>query len=154
MTINPDSKLTKTVAELTTSTSSAVNAKDIDSLKDTLNVPQSEHVELFKESINGSSEINSVQNVEPASNTNYAQNTHVTPGEAILSGLKKLSNSHNSSKKNIAQQLEKISKNDGLNSADMIKLQQQASEYAILQELTAKVADKTSQGIQTLFRNQ
>jgi type III secretion system YscI/HrpB-like protein len=43
---------------------------------------------------------------------------------------------------------------DGLSSQDIMRLQFELTQMTLMQDLTAKVADKTSQGVQTLFKNQ
>lgn len=43
---------------------------------------------------------------------------------------------------------------DGLSSQDIMRLQFELAQMTLMQDLTAKVADKTSQGVQTLFKNQ
>lgn len=75
-----------------------------------------------------------------------------TLGDTILNGIEKLKSSHDVRLERIEQT---ISESGGEMTIDqMMKLQFEVMQLGIEQDLTTKVADKTSQGVQTLFRNQ
>jgi len=74
-------------------------------------------------------------------------------GDAILGGIDKMSASYQ-------QKVDAVNTTissggaEGMTSADIMQLQFELAQMSMMQDLTAKVADKTSQGIQTLFKNQ
>jgi len=73
-------------------------------------------------------------------------------GEALLDSLDRLKIGHDNRMKAVANSLEEM--NDAPNSVSAaMKLQFELMQMSIEHDLTAKVADKTSQGVQTLFRN-
>lgn len=74
-------------------------------------------------------------------------------GDAILDGLEKMKSSHDARSERIEHQLTDPSGKE-LSVQECIKLQFEVMQMSMEQELTGKVADKTSQGVQTLFKNQ
>ena len=76
-----------------------------------------------------------------------------TLGDAILDGLEKMKTSHDSRMEGIQDRLTKTEGAE-MTVQDALALQFEVMQLGIEQDLTTKVADKTSQGVQTLFRNQ
>ena len=107
--------------------------------------------------IQGGSEggVNNVQQVDQTSqmgNVNGAQQAQPTFGDAILNGIEKLKSGHDVRLERIEQT---ITESGGDMSVEqMMKLQFEVMQMGIEQDLTSKMADKSSQGVQTLFRNQ
>ena len=87
---------------------------------------------------------NDIQPVEPP-----------TLGDAILNGLENMKTSHDVRSERIEAQMEKsLAKGKDLSVQDCVKMQYEVMQMGLEQELTGKIADKTSQGVQTLFKNQ
>lgn len=76
-----------------------------------------------------------------------------TLGDAILEGIEKMKTSHDSHMDRIHTQITSTQGGE-MSIQDAMKLQFEVMQMSIEQDLTTKVADKTSQGVQTLFRNQ
>lgn len=76
-----------------------------------------------------------------------------TLGDAILNGLEKMKTSIDGRSARIENQLANVN-GDDLSVQDCVKLQFEVMQMGLEQELTGKIADKTSQGVQTLFKNQ
>lgn len=76
-----------------------------------------------------------------------------TIGDAVLVGLQKMGREYQTSMEQMRVHL--MEHNDGpMNIQNMMQLQMDLLNVSLRQDLTAKVADRMSQGIQTLFRNQ
>lgn len=73
-------------------------------------------------------------------------------GDAILNGIEKLKTHHDVRAERIEQTL--IDSGGELTMEEMMKLQFEVMQLGIEQDITTKMADKTSTGVQTLFRNQ
>ena len=80
------------------------------------------------------------------------QHGDATLGEAILNGLEKMKCSHDTRCERIEQQLTGTEEK-AMSVQDCVKLQFEVMQMSMEQELTGKIADKTSQGVQTLFKN-
>jgi type III secretion system YscI/HrpB-like protein len=89
-----------------------------------------------------SAQVNAVSSSEPRS-----------LGDAILNGLDQIRATHDMRMENIQ---EKLTSPDGgeLTVQDAMALQFEVMQLGVEHDLTTKVADKTSQGVQTLFHNQ
>lgn len=74
-------------------------------------------------------------------------------GDAILNGMEKAKESHTTKVDSINRLLEK-SGAEPLSVQDTMKLQFELMQLNLQQEVTTKTADKSSQGVQTLFKNQ
>ena len=122
----------------------------------------------FEQALNGTQEADASQQVDAATNdpskADAAQQKHVhqaeesehtTPslGDAILEGVEKMKSSHDARADRIENQLLK-SEGKEMSVQDCIKLQFEVMQMSLEQDVTGKIADKTSQGVQTLFRNQ
>lgn len=77
----------------------------------------------------------------------------LTLGDAILDGIEKMKSSHDERAARIEQQLTETKDHD-LSVQECVKLQFEVMQMGLEQELTGKIADKSSQGVQTLFKNQ
>lgn len=101
--------------------------------------------------------VQDVQQAQLAQNVQTAQaGEQVQPptlGDAILDGLEKMKSSHDLRMENIQDRLVRTEGAE-LSVQDALALQFEVMQLGIEQDLTTKVADKTSQGVQTLFRNQ
>ena len=121
----------------------------------------------FEQALN-SPEANSAQQVDAANNdpskADAAQQKHVnqadcegpdcpTLGEAILDGVEKMKTSHDARADSIQKQLLDTGGKE-MSVQDCIKLQFEVMQMSLEQDVTGKIADKTSQGVQTLFKNQ
>ena len=76
-----------------------------------------------------------------------------TLGDAILNGLEKMKTTHDARSARIEDQLMKATGED-MSVQDCMKVQFEVMQMGLEQELTGKIADKTSQGVQTLFKDQ
>lgn len=74
-------------------------------------------------------------------------------GDSILQGVEKLKESHDDQVQKIKEIVDK-SQNEPMSLQDAMKLQFELMQLNLQQEATAKTADKSSQGIQTLFKPQ
>ena len=74
-------------------------------------------------------------------------------GDSILKGLENLRESHTKQTYEINAILNKNEK-EVLSIQDTMRLQMEFMKLNLQQEMTTKVADKTGQGVQTLFKNQ
>lgn len=116
----------------------------------------------FEAALQGPADPQAVGNVQAAGNANLAASAQATPpvapadgtlGDAILNGLEQMRTRHDVRMERIeAQLLDK--QGADLTVQDAMALQFEVMQLGIEQELTTKVADKTSQGVQTLFHNQ
>lgn len=91
--------------------------------------------------------------VNQAQTIDLQQNKKQSMGEAILEGLEKMKTSYDAR----ADRIEKSLTEQGdkpMSVAECCKLQMEVMHMGLEQELTGKIADKSSQGVQTLFRNQ
>ncbi len=75
-----------------------------------------------------------------------------TLGDANLNGIEKLKANHDVRAHRIEQSI--VQAKGDLTMEDMMKLQFEVMQLGIEQDITTKMADKTSNGVQTLFRNQ
>lgn len=93
--------------------------------------------------------VNAVQNAQ----TNAVAPADQTLGDAILNGIEQMRTRHDVRMDKIQ---EKLLETQGaeLTVQDAMALQFEVMQLGIEQDLTTKVADKTSQGVQTLFHNQ
>ena len=114
----------------------------------------------FEEALNKTTEQQPVEQadpsqVDPAQNQQPGEVEPVEPpslGDAILDGVEKMKSNHDARVDAIEQQLAEA---DGeMSVQDCLKLQFEVMQMSIEQEVTGKIADKSSQGVQTLFKNQ
>lgn len=92
---------------------------------------------------------------ESSLEVNRLQETQVakpTLGDSILNGIEKLKANHDVRAQRIEQSI--VQSKGNLTMEDMMKLQFEVMQLGIEQDITTKMADKTSNGVQTLFRNQ
>lgn len=76
-----------------------------------------------------------------------------TLGEAILAGLQGISRDYHVGLEKLQVHLDGFGEKP-MNVTGMMQLQVDLMTLTMQQDLTAKIADRTSQGLQTLFRNQ
>ncbi|MCA8998284.1 MAG: hypothetical protein KDA80_14895 [Planctomycetaceae bacterium] len=81
------------------------------------------------------------------------QPSDMSLGDAILQGLEQAKASHDQHMDRIAAELS-VDGDQEMTVQDALRLQFEVMQLQLEQEVAAKVADKTSQGVQTLFRNQ
>ncbi|MDR2372311.1 MAG: hypothetical protein LBD60_04140 [Puniceicoccales bacterium] len=74
-----------------------------------------------------------------------------TPSQGVVSSIQSVRDKFMEIQHNVEAF---ASKKEDLSSGDLLKMQVDVMQLAYLNELSSKVADKTSQGAQTLFRNQ
>jgi hypothetical protein len=107
----------------------------------------------FEDALNRSAD-SPLEQADGASNSvRHGQNSEATLGDAILNGLEKMKSTHDARSDRIEQQLISVD-GENLSVQDCIKLQFEIMQMSMEQEPTGKIADKTSQGVQTLFKNQ
>lgn len=76
-------------------------------------------------------------------------------GDAILRGIQQNSDSYQAERQALAANIQSLSAGDGsVDPTKALKLQADLIQYNYHLELSSKVANKLSQGIQTLFKNQ
>ncbi|PTX91922.1 hypothetical protein DB346_23480 [Verrucomicrobia bacterium LW23] len=101
------------------------------------------------------------QGAQPAQPTDTSLTTapaveHTTPpnsGDAILNGLQKMTENYSANVAQVQSGIDATALNPG-DTAAMMRLQFDLSTMMLQQDLTAKVADRANQGVQTLFKNQ
>lgn len=74
-------------------------------------------------------------------------------GESILGGLEKLGARYGESMANVRTSLAEMAAGPASFSS-MMKFQVDVMQMSLQQDLTAKIVDRASQGVQTLFKNQ
>lgn len=117
----------------------------------------------FEEALNRPEEAQNVDTNQTAQEADKAQQispiedgsveAKPTIGDAILEGVEKMKSSYDARVEEIQT---RIVGKDGkeLSVEDAMKLQFEIMQMGLEQDLTGKVADKTSQGVQTMFRPQ
>jgi type III secretion system YscI/HrpB-like protein len=117
--------------------------------------PSAEDISRFEDALNGPAGQQAVSSQPPPSKVE--QNTRIeephTLGEAILRGLETAKESHDEQTCRVQELLDKT---DGraMSMQDVLRLQYELMQLSLQQEITTKATDKTSQGVQTLFKNQ
>ena len=76
-----------------------------------------------------------------------------TIGDAILDGIQNAKETYDMHAEKVSTQLEATG-DQHMSVQDAMKLQYELIQMNLQQEMTTKVADKSSQGVQTLFKNQ
>ncbi len=76
-----------------------------------------------------------------------------TLGEAILDGVQRMKQTRDTRAARIESQLTENTGHE-LTMQECMKLQFEVMQMSLEQDMTSKIADKTSQGVQTLFKNQ
>ncbi|OHE73751.1 MAG: hypothetical protein A2007_02015 [Verrucomicrobia bacterium GWC2_42_7] len=82
-----------------------------------------------------------------------AETPSALPGDKILESLKNTSQ-HYIDISNKVKGVFQMKSAESLSMAKILQTQMLVTEYSIFNDLLSKVADKTSQGVQTLLRNQ
>ena len=78
----------------------------------------------------------------------------VTPGEAILNTIQKVSDAHANAMHALQEVTKGLIDRDTFTMADAAKMQLGVMKWQLQNELTSKVAGSVSNGVQTLMRNQ
>lgn len=122
----------------------------------------------FEDAMGQTGQTNSTEHVDPTQNdpsmvnnpngdtfVNNPDAASVPPslGEAILDSVQRMRANHDAKADSIEQKLIN-SEGKEMSMKDCIELQFEVMQMSIEQDLTGKIADKTSNGVQTLFRNQ
>ena len=110
----------------------------------------------FDQALNSTQDVpaeQAAESVQHACESQPAEAARPTLGDAILDGIEQLKTNHDAHLDRIQEQLNATG-GEGLNVEDAMRLQFEVMQLSIEQDLTTKMADKTSQGVQTLFRNQ
>ena len=94
-----------------------------------------------------------VQEVDAAESVEVNATDNKSMGDAMLEGLQNLKSSYDKTVNKIETTLIDTDSQE-LTVQELMKVQMELMQVGLQQDLTTKVADKTSQGIQTLFRNQ
>jgi hypothetical protein len=115
----------------------------------------------FEQALNGSQN-GAAQGVQPIETTFQATQAggvqgaqavgKPSLGDSILNGIEKLKTNYDVRADRIEQTL--INSGGEMSMEEMMKLQFEVMQMGIEQDITTKMADKTSSGVQTLFRNQ
>jgi hypothetical protein len=112
----------------------------------------------FEQALNGSQDA-ATQGVQPIETSFQATQVGEAQaagkpslGDSILNGIEKLKTNYDVRADRIEQTL--INSNGEMSMEEMMKLQFEVMQMGIEQDITTKMADKTSSGVQTLFRNQ
>ncbi|MEM6916587.1 MAG: type III secretion system inner rod subunit SctI [Verrucomicrobiota bacterium] len=74
-------------------------------------------------------------------------------GNVILDGIEKMSSAYNNRVDAVNASVSDVGEG-GMTVQETMKLQLELMQLNLQQDVSAKIADKTSQGIQTLFKNQ
>lgn len=82
-----------------------------------------------------------------------ASNQTETMGDTILKGLQDLKVNHDVKMESIQNQLQ-IAGTEDLSFKDAMRLQMDVMQLTMQEDLATKVADKASQGVQQMFKNQ
>lgn len=112
----------------------------------------------FEQALNGPQDAN-MQAVQPTESTLQSQQVGETQaggkpslGDSILNGIEKLKGNFDVRADRIEQTL--VNSGGDMSMEEMMKLQFEVMQMGIEQDITTKMADKTSSGVQTMFRNQ
>lgn len=81
-----------------------------------------------------------------------AKSGPVSMGDAILDGFNNIKISHDDRMKSVTTALQEV-QDAPMSVGSAMKLQFELMQMSLEQDLTTKVADKASQGVQTLFKN-
>lgn len=111
--------------------------------------PPAEDVAKFESLIDPSSKANATG--APTPNTPVVENGGL--GNVILDGIEQMSSSYNSRVDAVNSTINGVGEG-GMTVQETMKLQLELMQLNLQQDVTAKIADKTSQGVQTLFKNQ
>jgi type III secretion system YscI/HrpB-like protein len=103
------------------------------------------NVERFDRAFLGVQEPPALQQAAPIENRSM--------GDVILEGLSRFKSDYDVRADRVASSLEAMNEKP-LDMQQAMKLQYEIMQMTLEQDLTSKIADKTSQGVQTLFRNQ
>lgn len=95
--------------------------------------------------------LNNVTYSDPMKTQGTAITSNVTPGEGIVQSIQSVRDKFLEIENNVRMLAQK---GTDFSSADLFQMQYDVMQLTYLNELSSKTADKTSQGIQTLFRNQ
>lgn len=104
---------------------------------------------------NPAADVPAVHRVDGAGQADLDSATH-TPerlGDAILRGLDRAHTSYEHNVDRINHEVDKLGDN-ATSMSDLLRLQLDMTRFEVSQELAGKVADKASQGVQTLLKNQ
>jgi hypothetical protein len=100
-----------------------------------------------------------MQAIQPTESTLQSQQVGETQaggkpslGDSILNGIEKLKGNFDVRADRIEQTL--VNSGGDMSMEEMMKLQFEVMQMGIEQDITTKMADKTSSGVQTMFRNQ
>ena len=107
----------------------------------------------FEDALNNNPETQQID-VNATDNVTKVADKDMSIGDAILDGIEKMKSSHDTRSQKIEEQLMPGADQHDMSVQDCVKLQFEVMQISMEQELTGKIADKTSQGVQTLFKNQ
>lgn len=117
--------------------------------------PQAEDVAQFQESLKAQAP--EAQATAPPEVIRTEPSTHVSGpsnlGDAILEGMEKMRESRETRVAEVNQILGDTGETE-MSVKDAMQVQFDLMQLNLQQDITAKAADKTSQGVQTLFKNQ
>lgn len=116
----------------------AVSAADVQRFENAMQTPTT---------TNTSAELNSFGQLESQ------QTSTQSIGGAFIEGIQDIKNTLDARAERITQQLNALA-GSPMSLQDAIRVQYELMQMNMQQELTSKMADKTSQGVQMLFRNQ
>lgn len=110
-------------------------------------VPAFQEGETFNNLINGNVVFDDAAGISPVN----SMRRDVTPGEGIVNSIQSVRDQF----LKIQGNLEALTtKGQDFSSADLFQMQYDVMQLSYINEISSKTADKTSQGAQTLFRNQ
>lgn len=117
--------------------------------------PDEADISKFNDVLNASQETGQVQ---PQQTVQETANVELEPsqktmGDSLLEGIERSRTAYEGHISNINEMVNKAS-GEEMTSSELMKMQFELMELNMQQDLTSKVADKSSQGVQTLFRNQ
>ncbi|MBF0103124.1 MAG: type III secretion system inner rod subunit SctI [Desulfobacterales bacterium] len=125
-----------------------------------LKVPDQEMINRFENSMQDQGNISNTSSIEPSveevnnvSEPGTDPEQFTNPGDSILQGLEKLKNTYDNRIEKVDNMV-KATNERSLTMQDAMQLQFEIMQINMTQDITTKVADKISQGTQTLFRNQ
>jgi len=120
----------------------------------TPDTPESNDVNRFDQAMKPAAEgrVDGVREAQPAQVEAAGKTQNV--GDAILQGLEKMRGAYDAHHAKIAEVFQSAEGADGIKPAELLRLQYELMQLNLQTDVTTKATDKSSQGVQTLFKNQ
>ena len=105
-----------------------------------------------KEAVGGTTAPAASSSVPSSGEANQPTGKPATIGDEILDNIQNVNQDYQNQVKAINSAAE--ASEGGMNPGDLLKMEYEVSEMTVEQEVTSKIGDSASQGVQQLFKNQ